>query len=205
MNGQLRVRSEPGKGTIFSIELPFEHAPTTPIKPRGTQVNPEAALMPRSLSGTNTPPTPTSHADLPPNLLKERKYSIPDLDPMAPRQDLTLPPIATSFMVKSPDTLPKSHGQMTRNTLTQGSSYPFPETEEFVAHNFSLNILIAEDNPINARLLTKRLQKLGHEVELSCDGQECHDRFTSKSQRVDVILMDIQVCIPHLRLTKYDN
>lgn len=30
MKGQIRVQSEPGKGTIFGIELPFENVPTTP-------------------------------------------------------------------------------------------------------------------------------------------------------------------------------
>jgi CheY-like chemotaxis protein len=56
-----------------------------------------------------------------------------------------------------------------------------------------LNVLIAEDNPINAKLLTKRLKKLGHEVEVSYDGQECHDYFAAKPHGVDVILMDLQV------------
>jgi CheY-like chemotaxis protein len=56
-----------------------------------------------------------------------------------------------------------------------------------------LNVLIAEDNPINAKLLSKRLNKLGHKFELSYDGQECHDFFAANAKKVDVILMDLQM------------
>jgi CheY-like chemotaxis protein len=57
-----------------------------------------------------------------------------------------------------------------------------------------LSVLIAEDNPVNAKVLTRRLQKLGHGVELALDGQQCHDHFASNPYTVDVILMDLQVC-----------
>jgi len=48
MKGQIRVQSELGKGTIFGIELPFEHANPSPI----------AQLLP--LPTDNTPPPSSS-------------------------------------------------------------------------------------------------------------------------------------------------
>lgn len=89
----------------------------------------------------------------------------------------------------------RSDGAPSSNETT-GSTYPFPvmDADSIEFPRESMAVLIAEDNPINAKLLTRRLVKLGHTVELVYDGQECHDYFASKPHSVDVILMDIQVC-----------
>ena len=82
---------------------------------------------------------------------------------------------------------------------SRNSNFPFPYMGQGSTPGTTglrqefLNVLIAEDNSINAGLLTKRLKKLGHEVEISVDGQECHDYFASKPHGVDVILMALQV------------
>ena len=83
-------------------------------------------------------------------------------------------------------------GNLSSQSSIDPSSWPFPEmdSESTVER---LSVLIAEDNPVNARVLTRRLQKLGHEVELALDGQQCHDHFTTNPHTVDVILMDLQV------------
>ncbi|KAJ5298831.1 uncharacterized protein N7443_006951 [Penicillium atrosanguineum] len=60
-------------------------------------------------------------------------------------------------------------------------------------NNKSLNVLVAEDNPINSKILLKRLTKIGHAVQLTNNGEACLDAFLSESKPVDVILMDIQV------------
>src|SRR3954463_6366842 len=49
MNGQIRIRSELGKGTIFGIELPFEHAPGTP---GSTPESRTPEMRPRPLAAT---------------------------------------------------------------------------------------------------------------------------------------------------------
>jgi CheY-like chemotaxis protein len=56
-----------------------------------------------------------------------------------------------------------------------------------------LNVLVAEDNPINLRLMNKKLSRRGHKVDLACDGQECHDQYVSNTANIDVILMDMKV------------
>lgn len=65
----------------------------------------------------------------------------------------------------------------------------------------SLNILVAEDNPVNSRILEKRLSKIGHTVRLTSNGKACVDEFSTGSESSDVILMDIQVCI--CRISNY--
>lgn len=59
--------------------------------------------------------------------------------------------------------------------------------------NTSLNVLIAEDNPVNSKILQKRLSKIGHTVQLTNNGEACVNAFSSGSKTFDVILMDIQV------------
>jgi CheY-like chemotaxis protein len=54
-----------------------------------------------------------------------------------------------------------------------------------------LNVLLAEDNSINRLYLEDFLRREGHTVQTAVNGQEAVDR--AKSQRYDVILMDIQM------------
>lgn len=66
-----------------------------------------------------------------------------------------------------------------------------------------LQVLVAEDDPINSKIIKKRLEKLGHEVHLTINGEECASQYCEKPSVFDVVLMDIQVsdcCPPHLFL-----
>ena len=72
------------------------------------------------------------------------------------------------------------------------NQYPFPKTPTITPEQ-KLNVLIAEDNPLNSRLLETRLVKKGHIVKLTVDGQACTDTFKASPEEFDIILMDIQV------------
>jgi CheY-like chemotaxis protein len=52
-------------------------------------------------------------------------------------------------------------------------------------------VLLAEDNPINARLATRLLEKLGQDVRHCGNGREAVEAFGRGD--VDVILMDVQM------------
>jgi signal transduction histidine kinase/ActR/RegA family two-component response regulator len=54
-----------------------------------------------------------------------------------------------------------------------------------------LQILVAEDNPVNQKLLLKLLEKSGHQVTLAKNGKEAVNYF--RANRFDVILMDVQM------------
>lgn len=58
-----------------------------------------------------------------------------------------------------------------------------------------LRVLVAEDDPINSKIVHKRLTKLGHSVELTNNGEACANAFFSNSKSFDVIMMDIQMPI----------
>ena len=55
-----------------------------------------------------------------------------------------------------------------------------------------LRVLVAEDNAVNRTLVTKLLQKRGHEVKAVSDGRAACDAAASQNQ-FDVLLMDLQM------------
>ncbi|KAF2149572.1 hypothetical protein K461DRAFT_231485 [Myriangium duriaei CBS 260.36] len=58
-----------------------------------------------------------------------------------------------------------------------------------------MRVLVAEDDPVNSRIIKKRLEKLGHEIMLTVNGEECSSAYGEKSGFFDVILMDMQMPI----------
>lgn len=56
-----------------------------------------------------------------------------------------------------------------------------------------LRVLVAEDDPVNSRIIKKRLEKLGHEVYLTVNGEDCADTYCKKTGFFDIVLMDMQV------------
>ena len=56
-----------------------------------------------------------------------------------------------------------------------------------------LRVLVAEDDPINSKIIKKRLEKAGHEVRLTINGEECSSMYGDKAAFFDVVLMDMQV------------
>lgn len=57
----------------------------------------------------------------------------------------------------------------------------------------SLNVLVAEDDPVNRAILKKRLEMDGHQVILTQNGSEAVEKFAKFWQNCDIILMDLQV------------
>ena len=56
-----------------------------------------------------------------------------------------------------------------------------------------LDVLVAEDDPINSKIIRKRLEKLGHVVHTTVNGEECSSAFGANPEGFDVVLMDMQV------------
>jgi signal transduction histidine kinase len=68
---------------------------------------------------------------------------------------------------------------------------PAPEPEKLTSDK--MRVLVAEDDPVNSRILKKRLEKMQHTVYLTVNGEECASAFAESPQDFDVILMDMQV------------
>ncbi|KAH8129002.1 hypothetical protein FP744_10007553 [Trichoderma asperellum] len=63
------------------------------------------------------------------------------------------------------------------------------------ADNSTLHVLIAEDDPINMKILTKRLERAGNSIHHSVNGQDCASTYNDNSSAFDVVLMDMQMPI----------
>lgn len=59
----------------------------------------------------------------------------------------------------------------------------------------SLQVLIAEDDPVNMRVLTTRLERAGHKVFQTLNGEDCAAFFKKSPEVVDIVLMDMQMPI----------
>lgn len=79
----------------------------------------------------------------------------------------------------------------TLQTECPTTTLPAPGVPDELEPVFS--ILVAEDDPINSKIIKKRLEKLGHKVHLTVNGDECATAYRSNISSFDVILMDIQV------------
>jgi len=61
------------------------------------------------------------------------------------------------------------------------------------AGNYS--VLVAEDDPINSRIMKKRLEKLGHTAHMTVNGEECSSAYGEQAESYDAVLMDLQMPI----------
>ncbi|CRG84479.1 Cyanobacterial phytochrome B [Talaromyces islandicus] len=59
----------------------------------------------------------------------------------------------------------------------------------------SLHVLVAEDDPVNSKIVQKRLERFGHSAHLTVNGEECATAFKANPKGFDAVLMDIQMPI----------
>jgi hypothetical protein len=83
---------------------------------------------------------------------------------------------------KSGSILGEVEGEPTRQTT---------EPENLSADN--MRVLVAEDDPVNSRIVKKRLERLEHRVHLTVNGEECSSAYCDNPRDFDVVLMDMQV------------
>lgn len=62
-----------------------------------------------------------------------------------------------------------------------------------LSENFS--VLVAEDDPINSKIMKRRLEKLGHSAHMTVNGEECSSAHGEQPAAFDAILMDLQMPI----------
>jgi len=60
-----------------------------------------------------------------------------------------------------------------------------------VAPSAPLSVLVAEDNRVNQRLITRLLERGGHRITMTSNGREVVARYSE--ERFDLILMDVQM------------
>jgi len=59
------------------------------------------------------------------------------------------------------------------------------------SETYPLRLLVAEDNPVNRRVILMTLEKLGYHADAVCNGREAVESATSKAY--DMLILDIQM------------
>ncbi|KUJ08015.1 uncharacterized protein LY89DRAFT_789271 [Mollisia scopiformis] len=129
-------------------------------------------------------------------------------------EDIALPtPTSGPQSSKTPKTSGSASSSLTQASVidtatspvspgTATDRYPFP-ISPVNNDRPKFNVLVAEDNPLNSRLLETRLKRRGHSVRIAVDGKACVDAFKSSPHEFDFILMDIQLSprvVPYARI-----
>ncbi|KAH6693329.1 putative phytochrome-like histidine kinase PHY2p [Leptodontidium sp. MPI-SDFR-AT-0119] len=201
-NGQIRLHSEAGKGTVFSVEIPFQHVQSNDSSRSRKLRN----LFSPSLAGNRglSPPSP------PPSMMTPKPsggvvekgkmirigngndnsnaHGSPTTSPQFPP-----PPRISSAQHVDMHTPQNGNGQRSEQLNNRSSALYTDIDPEFLTSGLRLNILVAEDNLVSQKMLEKRIGMRGHEVVVTGDGQECHDRFAASGGKVDIIIMDLKM------------
>lgn len=214
MHGKIRVQSEEGNGTMFTLELPFDHV--SKESNVGMGILPDAKAFSTADVGSSI--TATASANDSNNQLHIASLSGFQRTLAATIDSSMKFPTNRSLRLRddtegmSRPALPQrlqyvdEGGSLVRPGSLNGSTTSRSERSPTAASTIETsacmeldekkqehyNVLIAEDNPVNAKVLRRRLEKFGHTVTHAVDGQTCHDLFNS-NEKYDVILMDIQV------------
>lgn len=192
IKGHLRIRSEIGKGTTVAIIIPFRVARDLPIRTSGSLLTPPQERFPfvsgsRGSSITGVHEQPSIRSLGPPAGSATAKLIV---------CDILSPPLSahvghSNISERGSGTYTSSPPHSVDLVSPYQEGYPFssvnaPQDQTPYRH---LSVLIAEDNPINSRMLEHRLSKLGHTVQVATNGQACVDVFATAPESFDVILV----------------
>ncbi|KAE8367593.1 GAF domain-like protein [Aspergillus caelatus] len=199
MQGQLSVRSEEGKGSRFQITLNFplpadaavakdeseipvhNVVPTVPLQSKEEFVLVDTRSEGRSYGGSDTNSESGKATQKPPT-------SQPSLDEESKHrpENCDGPPTQEPALVDQPPETKTESTSPTKEPPPKPDPSPLPDT---------FHVLVAEDDPINSKIIQKRLTKLGHTVCLTVNGEECASAYRADPAQFDAVLMDIQMPI----------
>ncbi|GES65035.1 sensor histidine kinase/response regulator [Aspergillus terreus] len=200
--GQLSVKSEEGKGSRFKISLQFT-LPDDPEFEKGPEASAtsevEAAAPPGkefvlvdSSSSARNGQSPCDEGGIS-GQEKEQEAPIPRTD---------IPPAVSNESGQETTESTSTDGPSTR-VASDSIDQPKPITEASTTVPASAShssepaamyrVLVAEDDPINGKIVQKRLGKIGHAVRLTVNGEECAAAYRADPSEYDVVLMDIQM------------
>ncbi|KID92815.1 ATPase-like, ATP-binding domain protein [Metarhizium guizhouense ARSEF 977] len=154
-------------------------------------------IQPASLTSTGTvrPPSPGPHKqDAPSHPHPRHEPGTAEIrDSKTPVKAVKMP----DEFVDLPSRIPKGDSSGVLFELPSQKPQKSATVDKGASSNKepSLNILVAEDDPINMKILQKRLERVGHTVQHTVNGEDCAMVYKDKSPDFDVILMDMQMPI----------
>nr|AKR71446.1 putative sensor histidine kinase/response regulator FphA [Aspergillus glaucus] len=189
MQEPLLVRSASEGGATRTQQLDAND-PLIP-KPRKTTsssvaATPTTEFAPGPDIRTTVPPV----SNMPPGQTTVKDFGVPLGAIRVPEQDVERPPSPPKLVDGEPAPALGSPEKVPDKA---------PQQKAAVADRF--NVLVAEDDPINSKIIQKRLEKLGHKVHLTPNGEACAGAYRADCKNFDIVLMDIQVCFAPSQLT----
>lgn len=200
INGQIQVTSELGKGTIFTVELPYKcklgsdestsrknqnFLPPLPAPQRSPAFMPQHLNENRTRSGNSTPAfnsSPYAAAHLHPDLSATGR---PASDSQVYNNQIEVDDATTIGRNNESNALARYES----NNSQQLEKNPFRQTFS----ESPINVLIADSDLVSLRLIEEKLLQAGYAVNVAHDGQECHDCFALNPAKFDVVLMELKM------------
>ncbi|KAI4263111.1 MAG: hypothetical protein L6R42_001734 [Xanthoria sp. 1 TBL-2021] len=159
----------------------------------------EPAVKPKSATVDGTPRRPSlsrhsgtrSRPQSAGGLVVEEPHQIEAGPGEAPVFDMKTPVRSVRMPGKSSFGSPATTGPRTPSRVL----FDVPKKPPQPPNADHLKILVAEDDPINSRIVKKRLDKLGHTTHLTVNGEDCSSAYGENPAAFDVVLMDMQMPI----------
>ncbi|EGC32836.1 hypothetical protein DICPUDRAFT_155154 [Dictyostelium purpureum] len=166
--------------------LPKQYSSSTPNSASSNTPSVLSTMSTPTTTSTVLPGTPImSGANSLPSLCGNRLNSlqtVPEYVQISPRK---LNPFTSSSGSGG-----SSSPQINGNSI--GSNNESSQPNQTIANN-NVNILLVEDNPVNAKIAMTVLRKHNFKVELSSHGQIAMERIKANHSSFDLILMDIHM------------
>jgi nitrogen-specific signal transduction histidine kinase len=175
------IVSTSSHGQPLTSPVPAQHLKRSSLSEHRAALSSASHTPPGMLHPLVTPPPPgmenITDSGVPMSALRMSQHAVNTLSPHLQRvEDHSYFPRVKTLTDTSPRST-EATGSMSTNVS--------PDYE-------LLRVLVAEDDPVNSKIVSKRLTKLGHTVHLTSNGEACATAFGSAAEPFDVVLMDIQ-------------